>query len=146
MDRTITTEIEIKASPERVFAAWVTPEQMVEWWGEDGLYHVTEWDCDLRPGGKWVSRGVGDDGTTFTVHGEYILVDRPNALSFTWNPDWDKTETRVDLTFTATATGTLLRVTHSGFTEEGSREGHNEGWKRVLGWLRGYVEVPEAVK
>jgi len=146
MDTTITNRIEIKASPERVFEAWVTPEQMIEWWGEDGLYHVTEWECDLRVGGKWVSRGVGHDGSTFTVHGEYIKVDRPHALSFTWNPDWDPTETTVELTFERTTNGTLLSVTHSGFSSGQSRDGHNEGWTRVLGWLRGYVEVPEAVK
>jgi hypothetical protein len=30
---------------------------------------------DLRPGGKWVSEGVGADGTKFTIEGEYLEVD-----------------------------------------------------------------------
>ena len=37
---------------------------------------------------------------------------------------------------------TLVRVSHSGFTDEAPRVDHGKGWVRVLAWLRGYVERP----
>ena len=61
----VVAEVFIAAPPERVFQAITDPNQMPLWWGQQGLYRVTEWKADLRPGGKWQSDGVGADGTTF---------------------------------------------------------------------------------
>ena len=55
---------------------------MSQWWGEKGLYRVTENHSDLRPGGKWSSA----DGKPFSVDGEYLEIDRPRLLVYTWNP------------------------------------------------------------
>ena len=63
----VVAEVFIAAPPERVFQAITDPKQMPLWWGQQGLYRVTEWKADLRPGGKWQSDGVGADGTNFRV-------------------------------------------------------------------------------
>jgi len=54
----VTAEIFIAAPPERVFQAITDPSQSLKWWGERGMYRVTEWNSDLRPGGKWSSLGM----------------------------------------------------------------------------------------
>ena len=59
----VTGEIFIAAPPERVFQAITDPKQMPQWWGQQGMYRITEWTADLRPGGKWSSVGIGADGT-----------------------------------------------------------------------------------
>ena len=64
-------EIFIAAPPERVFQAITDPKQAPLWWGQKGMYRITEWKGDVRPGGKWSSAGIGDDGTKFRVDGEY---------------------------------------------------------------------------
>jgi uncharacterized protein YndB with AHSA1/START domain len=51
----VVAEVFIAAPPERVFQAITDPNQMPLWWGQQGLYRVTAWKADLRPGGKWQS-------------------------------------------------------------------------------------------
>jgi uncharacterized protein YndB with AHSA1/START domain len=121
---------------------------MIEWWGEDGLYHVTKCTGDLCPGGKWRSEGVDVNGKSFAVEGEYLKVEPPRYLCFTWRHDWEENTavTTVELEFQKTAEGTLLKLKHHGFTSESSRDDHEKGWKRVLGWLRGYMEKKSALR
>ncbi len=141
MERTIVESIEIEASPDRVFSAWTDPEQLKAWWGDDQTYRTTGWESDLRVGGKWIARGKSLDGSTFSVEGEYLQVDRPNQLRFTWKPSWStEGSTVVELEFKPTAVGTLLTVKHSGFTSDQAFESHSNGWPRVMRWMRTYVE------
>ena len=61
-------------------------------------------------GGAWRGSGTNADVQPFEVNGQFLEVDPPRLLSFTWEP---------------------------GHPE--SREGHLEGWPRVLGWLNGHL-------
>ena len=83
MNLAIHQEIEIGVPVERVFAAWTKAEHLTKWWGDDERYRVTGWECDLRAGGKWISRGKSKDGTSFSVSGEYTRVEPPHRLTFT---------------------------------------------------------------
>jgi hypothetical protein len=40
----------------------------------------------------------------------------------------------------ATAMGTHVSVTHSGFTSAAARDDHKQGWARVLAWLERYLQ------
>jgi len=60
-------EIFIAAPPARVFEAITDPNQVPRWWGQQGMYRITEWKGDVRPGGKWSSVGVSADGSSFRV-------------------------------------------------------------------------------
>jgi len=157
---TITAEIFIAAPPARVFEAITDPRQMTKWWGQEGLYRVTESKIDLRPGGKWSSSGMGADGKQFTVEGEYVEVDPPHLLVLTWLPSWAhpvKTTVRWELEARSvhglqpsgprkTGTGTLVKVVQEGFAgAPAAAAGHAEGWKRVFGWLQAYVENDETI-
>src|ERR1035438_5907397 len=77
-------EVFIAAPPARVFEALTDPNQVPRWWGHQNMYRITEWKGDVRPGGKWSSVGVGVDGTSFRVDGEYLEVDPPRVLTHTW--------------------------------------------------------------
>ena len=80
----VTAEIFIAAPPERVFQAITDPTQPPQWWGQQGVYRLTEYQGEVRVGGKWSSIGVGADGTSFRVDGEYLEVDPPRRLVYTW--------------------------------------------------------------
>ncbi len=154
----VIAEIFIAAPPARVFQAISDPTQLPKWWGQDGLYHVTRSTMDVRPGGKWRSEGVGTDGKSFFVEGEYLEVDPPRLLVHTWVGSYDPTPTVVRWELTPQAvnalhpsgpkksgTGTFVRVTQEGFNGKlESAKSHGEGWKRVLGWLQAFAETPAA--
>jgi len=143
-DHTIVQEIIIKASAERIFAALTDPQQRMKWWGAEGQYRATHMESDLRPGGKWSTRGTGY-GKSFSIHGEYRVIERPRLLAFTWIPDWqqnasDASESLVRFDLAEKDGVTTVRLTHSGLTPEG-RQAHR-GWPQVLGWLKAWLEAP----
>ena len=132
--------IDIAASPERVFRALSTDEQAM-WWGQEGMYKTHDYEIDLRPGGKWSCKGTAEKGDSFTVGGEYITVDPPRLLEYTWVPSWDNfTSSRVRIEIEPTATGSRVSVLHTGFEgREQMTAGHADGWTRVFGWLSSYL-------
>jgi uncharacterized protein YndB with AHSA1/START domain len=80
-------------------------------------------------------------GKPFTLQGEYRALERPWLLEFTWMDDGEEnmpvTVVRIDLEETGGAT--TVRLTHSGFASEKSRERY-QGWPWLLALLQGYVE------
>ncbi|HUO26714.1 MAG TPA: SRPBCC domain-containing protein [Candidatus Aquilonibacter sp.] len=157
---TIAAEIFIAAPPARVFQAITDPAQMPQWWGQKDLYRITDWKNDLRPGGKWSSEGVGADGKSFRVEGEYLEVDPPRRLVHTWigsYGDMGKTVVYWDLEPQSvhslhpsgphkSGTGTLVKLRHEGFAGAPQQAlSHGEGWKRVFSWLKVFVEVGTTV-
>jgi uncharacterized protein YndB with AHSA1/START domain len=141
MEDTIVVEIDIEAPPERVFEAWTDSQQVMAWWGDDAKYRITSRQDDFRVGGKWRAETKNVDGARHAVWGEYTRMERPLALAFTWLHDWDAGGpiTHVLIELTPTATGTHLKVTHSGFASEATRDAHRHGWAQVLGWLHRYL-------
>jgi uncharacterized protein YndB with AHSA1/START domain len=72
----IVAEIFIAAPPARVFEAITDPHQTPKWWGQEGVYRITDCKADLRPGGKWSSTGVGErrDGG-YTRGGQERIIE-----------------------------------------------------------------------
>jgi uncharacterized protein YndB with AHSA1/START domain len=156
----VVAEIVIAAPPTRVFEAITDPKQTAQWWGHKDTYRLTQTKADLRVGGKWLSAGVGRDGKEFQVGGEYLEIEPPRLVVYTWEPSYEnlrKTIVRVELEARdvhglqhsgphRVGTGTLVKVRHSGFAGNvESAKGHGEGWKRVLGWMQAFIERGETV-
>jgi uncharacterized protein YndB with AHSA1/START domain len=142
---TIHASIDIDAAPEEVFDALVEPEQLAAWWGSADSYRTFDWKLDLRPGGEWSTQAKNvADGHESSVRGKYLEIERPRLLVYTWQPSWDGfAETTIVIELSAIATGTRVRVTHSGFGERAeSAGGHAEGWKNVLSWLSAHWAQP----
>lgn len=133
----VLASVEIGAPPERVFEALVRAEDVLRWWGSDEFHRTTEWEADVRPGGKWRAAGRMKDGHTYTVTGEFTEVKAPRRLVFTWRPDWDApNETRVTYMLEPVESGTRLTLRHEGFAGRAAAcRNHGTGWTRVLGWL-----------
>jgi uncharacterized protein YndB with AHSA1/START domain len=138
---TISEEITIKARADQIFVALTSPEERVKWWGTEGRFKTTQMESDLRPGGKWLMRGIGIGGRPFTVQGIYREIQRPHLLAFTWLPSWqeDALESLVRFELEEKDGVTTVRVTHSGLTTESARTQHR-GWPDILAWLREYLE------
>jgi uncharacterized protein YndB with AHSA1/START domain len=156
----VVAEMFIAAPPARVFQAITDPKQTAQWWGQKGLYRLSATHADVRVGGKWFSEGVSDAGERFRVEGEYLEIEPPRLLVHTWNPSYHKlagTIVRWELEPRAVhglhqqrphpvGTGTLVRVTHSGFAGKVEAcKAHGDGWVRVLGWMQAFIERGETI-
>ena len=144
LSRHIVEQIDIAAPAARVFAALTDPTQLLAWWGDRISFPSTHWEIDPRVGGKWLSRWRGPDGASFALGGEILELDPPRLLAYSW---WDERYPNLPLTMVryellATATGTRLTMTHSGF--DGVRADfaeYNGGWSTVVAKLRRHVEA-----
>lgn len=123
----------LAAPPERVWRAFTDPAALNGWfWPHlDGRAEV-----DLRVGGGY--RIVGPKAG-IEVAGEYLEIDPPKRLVFTWR--WGEEEERslVTLEVTVAAGGTLLSIVHDQFADPTSRDAHHQGWNdcldRLPDWL-----------
>ena len=148
---TIEREVHIEATPEVVFEVVSSPEHLREWWPDDARYspapgsvgEIVFGDCDA--GGKVVP---------FTV----VDVRPPRTFSFRWTHPADEeaapgNSLLVTFELIPSGTGTLLRMTETGFREQGwevavleeAYRDHANGWDHFLPRLGPYVaglEVP----
>jgi uncharacterized protein YndB with AHSA1/START domain len=143
----IEAEVFIAAPPERVFQALIEPQEVLAWWGQAGVYRCTEFNSDLRVGGKWRSAGNGGHNDHFSVTGEYMVVDSPRVLAYSWVASWTgdaKTTVRWELE--PADQGTRVRLRHSGLAAHPEIAQAYRGWPRMLGWLKAFLEEGETVE
>ena len=121
-------EIRIVAPPEIVFAFFTDPDRHKRWLGREAF-------LDPRPGG--IYRCVVND--TATVRGEYVVVDPPSRLVFTWGFEGDSVvppgSSTVSVDLRPDGDGTRLRLVHTGLPHP-MLAPHEQGWRGYLDQLR----------
>lgn len=123
---------------ERVFDAWLTPEVARRWLFTTEDSKIVEIEIDARVGGAFVfvdRRASGEFKGDIRHVGEYLEIDRPRRLVFTFGvPQFDPAMTRVEIDIVPKGSGCELTLTHHGVTEEWSAR-TQEGWTMLLGNL-----------
>ena len=122
----------INAPPEKVYAAWTDPQQMMRWW-RPWQTDTTHVEADVRIGGRFrvVTRPV--DGEPHEVTGQYQQIVPNEKLVFTWA--WKSTperESLVTVDLKRDGQQTVLTLTHEQFFDETARDRHREGWNMIL--------------
>lgn len=125
------------ATPEEVFDAWTNPDVLRRWWVVDQAWNTPVADVDLRPGGRYrLSMEDPSNGTRHTVGGEYLEVERPTLLVYTWQWEAQSQETAhvstVTVRFVGNAESTTVVLEHTGLESPESRDRHAHGWKACL--------------
>ena len=134
----------LDAPPERVFAACVDPEQLRQWWGPAG-FTSPQVKLDVRPGGTYRIAMQPPDGELFHLRGEFLEVQPPNRLSYTFvweEPDPDDRETVASLTFVDAEGATELVLEQGEFATEARLDLHRSGWSETLERLARHLERP----
>ncbi len=142
----IVSEIHIAADPSTIFRALVDPVLVPRWWGQKGVYRCTQYQADLRVGGGWRATGVGANDSPFEAKGEFLEIDSPRLLVYSWVATWTgdvKTTVRWELSATERGTQVILR--HSGLSAHSELAQSYRGWPRMLQWLQAFVEKGETV-
>src|SRR5437588_794207 len=157
-DDSVVCELEMAATPERVFEALTDPKQLFTWWGREPLLELRSFEMDPRPVGWWRFRcapiPVADHGAIeeqrrknaaqeFEAHGEVLEYDPPKLFVWSWQANWHKNPDHVTVVrwdVIRTKHGSLVRVTHSGLANEPLlRKDYGGGWYGMLALPRGLV-------
>jgi len=117
--------VRIHASPETVFDYFADPHKMVQWMGIEAT-------LDPRPGGVCRISPAGQA----TMLGEFVEVDRPRRIAFTWG--WETAlfntppqSTLVEVSLAPDGDDTVLRLSHRRLTPENVAL-HEAGWRHYL--------------
>jgi uncharacterized protein YndB with AHSA1/START domain len=134
----IVVKREFSYSAERVFDAWLTPDVTRRWLFTTDDSEVIRCEIDARVGGKFEIVDKRDNGEfkgEIRHIGEYLEIDRPSRLVFTFGvPQFDPRMTRVEIDIVEQGSGCELTLTHHGVPEEWQAP-TNEGWTKLLGNL-----------
>ncbi len=133
----------LQASIGEVFRWWTDPDRLQEWMTPVG---TVEAEVDLRVGGRLriVMKG---DGRVIEHTGEYLEIDPPRRLVFTWISPYTGSVPSV-ITVELRAAGddlTDLRLVHSRLPDEAARW-HRGGWGAMLDRLGGRLNVNEGLE
>ncbi|MGH7707947.1 MAG: SRPBCC family protein [Vulcanimicrobiaceae bacterium] len=127
-----------KASRERVFAAWTTPEIAARFLGPSDI-SVPEIEMDVRPGGSYRIAMMQPDGERFIVGGVYHEVRPPERLVMTWRWQEDDPAAEYDslltLEFNEHDGETEVILTHQQLATVASRDRLEHGWTLILDQL-----------
>ena len=132
--QTIECEIRIEAAPETVFEFFTDPAKAALWMGQRAT-------LDPRPGGIYKLEMTN----AWTVVGEYVEVDPPNRVVFTWGwesgvEDTPPGSTTVEITLTRDGDATLVHLIHRDLPTERSVGAHRAGWDKFLPRLTAVAE------
>jgi uncharacterized protein YndB with AHSA1/START domain len=119
------------ASAERVFDAWLDPQKAGKWLFATPSGQMVRVEIEARVGGAFcfTDRREGEDVEHI---GEYLEIDRPRRLVFTFTvPIYSQESTRVTVDIVPQGAGCELTLTHEGVLPDyASRT--EAGWTGIL--------------
>ena len=132
----------IKAQRERIFAAWITPEDIMKWFGPSDC-QVLSARVHPRAGGEYDYRLKTENFGDIALHGIFRELKRPDKLVFTWNftghPKLEFGESLVTVEFVDRKGATEVQITHEGLPSEEVKQDHLHGWNECLDKLEQHL-------
>jgi uncharacterized protein YndB with AHSA1/START domain len=128
----------VDAPREKVFRMLTEPIEMARWWGPRG-FTLPETELDLRVAGRYRFSMQPPDGDLFHLSGEFLEIDPPSRLVYTfgWDePTPDDRETVVTLSLTDLGDATEISLSQGLFATEERLSLHRNGWLESFEKLR----------
>jgi uncharacterized protein YndB with AHSA1/START domain len=130
----------LSASMEDVFDALTTPSRMAQWLAPIGWAEV---EADAVVGGRL--HVVMTDGDIRIEHeGEFIEVERPRRVAFTWRSPYTGDEAGVVTVELHDERGSTRLVLHHDRLPPEARASHEGGWSAILERLAAVLESQAA--
>jgi uncharacterized protein YndB with AHSA1/START domain len=127
------------SASEKVFDAWVNPETVKRWLFTTPTSEKNSTEIEARVGGKWT---ITDrrDGVDYRALGEYVEIDRPRRLVFTFGmPQFSPEFARVIVEIAPEGSGSILTVTHEHLPWSHLKE-TEQGWSDMFSRLASVLE------
>lgn len=124
---TVRVERHVAAPVAAVYAAWTDPTVMAAWMSPSGTAEAT---ADPRVGGRLTVVMI-DAGVRIEHAGEYLELDPPNRLQFTWRSPYTDGPSLVTVDLRADGEGTHLTLTHERLPAAVAGA-HAGGWGTML--------------
>jgi uncharacterized protein YndB with AHSA1/START domain len=142
---TLRMERAFAAPAQRVFDAFTSEEVMRRWWHASPDWETPEASVDLRVGGRVrVVMRDPDTEARYGGEGEYVEIDPPRRLAFTWV--WDDDRHRlvqlIEIEFEESGGVTTVHFTHHNLWDEDTVASHEEGWGIAFDNLARTLEEP----
>lgn len=136
-----------RASQESVFAAFADAGYLARWLSPSDEVKTEVTDFDFRVGGRYRLGFSGADEKQSFVSGEYVEIDRPERLIFTWT--WEDPsphagiETLVTVDILDRGDETEIVLTHERFPDQDLCDRHNEGWSGAFDRFQTFIGTME---
>lgn len=131
----ITVETTVAAPIEKVWHAYVTPEDIKQWNAASDDWHTTASTVDLREGGKFSSRMEAKDGSFgFDFAGTYTKIVDHKLIEYAFG------DRAAQVEFVPGKNGVAVRVTFDS-EDTHSVEQQREGWQAILKNFARHVET-----
>lgn len=135
----LTVERTMRAAPAVVFRAWT--EGWDRWFAAPGTVRIAAavdapFFFEVRHGGE-----------RHPHYGWFLRLEPGRLVELTWltgKGGTEGAETVVTVELVPSGGGTRLRLTHAGFTDEASRDGHEWAWPAVLAQLDARMPAPNS--
>ncbi len=128
------------APRELVWRLWRDPQHMVRWHGPEGIALI-ECQLDFRVGGRWRRCMSSGPGHQHYIRGEYLEIEEPHRLSFTYINEYDGFETVVSMDFLEEDGRTRMLFRQTPFISVEERDGHGWGWNSGFGVFDAYLKL-----
>jgi uncharacterized protein YndB with AHSA1/START domain len=126
----LTVECTLNVSPEVVYRAWT--EEFDRWFAEPGTLQMT---AEVNVPYFFETHF---EGGRHPHYGRFLKLVPNELMQLTWvtgNPGTLGAETVVTLELSPQNGGTNVKLTHAGFTDEATKNGHAEAWPMALAVL-----------
>jgi uncharacterized protein YndB with AHSA1/START domain len=119
----------LPATPDVVYDEWLDPAALADWMCPRPA-RCRNVESEPRPGGR-LRIDIEDGGAEFCVSGEYLVLDRPTRLSFSWScSTWPDPSLKSVVNVLLEARGnaqTLMTIEHT-LLPPGLADKHERGW------------------
>lgn len=130
----IIVETEVAAPLAKVWEAYVTPADIMQWNAASDDWHTTKASVDLREGGLFSSRMEAKDGSFgFDFEGTYTEVSPEKRLAY------DFGDRKATVEFEPTGDAVKVRVSFDAEAEN-SADMQRQGWQAILDNFKRHVE------